>query len=371
MLCVHFFKLITRFRLKSSEWILKLEPFVTFIANVLDASKKKPLVRVALLDDGANLNDLCGEQKGESFRPDKAGYFVGPCSHGTEMARCIRAICPMAELYIARLDDSRKRDGEVFTSASAYEVRLTIRANLPETPKSLVTFQALKWAISMEVDIISMSWTFKMKVNEMDDYEEKFIRQIRDITSSVGSNKPILFGSYPDKGPTAEALHYAPVGLPGVIGIASATIYGEPSKENTQENPDFLLPGENLEISAGKYVSGSSFSTAYASGLAALVLYCLRAHKDLGDDYVIPDSEDERHKRLKNAETGDGMTKIFRNFTRNPADNSFKKDPFVRPYTILGNKNFGLSDHERRKTMQDIVTELLPISQLKSLSALS
>lgn len=129
-------KLITRSRLKSSEWIVKLRPFVDFIANV---SEKKPSVRVALLDDGVNVKNLDGVQEGWSFRPDKVSHFVGPCSHGTEMARCIRAICPMAELYIARLDDSRKRDPAAFTIASAYEVRLTIRTNLPKPPKSLVT----------------------------------------------------------------------------------------------------------------------------------------------------------------------------------------------------------------------------------------
>ena len=214
-----------------------------------------------------------------------------------------------------------------------------------------------------------------MKVNGMDDDEENFIREIREITSSVGSKRPILFGSFPDKGPAFDALEYAPVGLPGVIGIASATICGEPSKENwenTQKNPKFFLPHKEPEISAGNVVSSSSFSTAYASGLAALVLYCLRAHKDLEDD----DLDDERHKRLKTAETSDGMTQIFRNFTQNPTDNSFQnygyqKSPFVRPYIILGKKNFELSDQVKRKTMQDIVTQLLPINQLKSLPALS
>ena len=132
-------KLITRSRLKSSEWVVKLKPFVDFIANV---PEKKPSVRVALIDDGANLINLDGVrvQGGESFRSDNVAYFVGPCSHSTEMARCIGAICPMAELYIARLDDSRERDGGAFTIASAYKVRLTIRTNLPKPPKSLVTF---------------------------------------------------------------------------------------------------------------------------------------------------------------------------------------------------------------------------------------
>ena len=86
--------------------------------------KKQPSVKIALLDDGAKLTGLHGKQAGVSFRPDDGAYFVGPCSHGTEMARCIREICPMAELYIARLDDSI--ENQRFTTASAYKVRLAI-----------------------------------------------------------------------------------------------------------------------------------------------------------------------------------------------------------------------------------------------------
>lgn len=110
----------------SDEWIAKLKPFKQFIHDIL-SSKKKPAVRVALLDDGAKLADLNGKQKGASFRPDNEEYFVGPCSHGTEMARCIREICPMAELHIARLDDSQNVENQKFTTASAYKVRLTVR----------------------------------------------------------------------------------------------------------------------------------------------------------------------------------------------------------------------------------------------------
>jgi len=88
----------------------------------LDLSKK-PSVKVALIDDGCKLTDLDGTQEGWTFRQDKQEYFVGPCEHGTEMARCIRQICPMAELYLARLDDSQDSENEKFTISSCYRVR--------------------------------------------------------------------------------------------------------------------------------------------------------------------------------------------------------------------------------------------------------
>lgn len=85
----------------------------------------RPTVKVALLDDGAKLTDLHGKQEGRSFRAGDETYFVGPCEHGTEMARCIRDICPMAELYVGRLDDSRDVENQKFTLSTCHQVRLT------------------------------------------------------------------------------------------------------------------------------------------------------------------------------------------------------------------------------------------------------
>lgn len=81
-------------------------------------------VKVALLDDGCKLKILEGKQQGQSFHHHHEEYFVGNCSHGTEMARCIREVCPKAELYIARLDTSGIPDKQKFTIASCCEVSL-------------------------------------------------------------------------------------------------------------------------------------------------------------------------------------------------------------------------------------------------------
>jgi hypothetical protein len=84
---------------------------------------KKPTVKVAILDDGAKLTKLRGYQKGLSFCAGNE-WFVGPCEHGTAMAHCIRAVCPMAELFIARLDDMRQVEDQTFTLVSCYDVRI-------------------------------------------------------------------------------------------------------------------------------------------------------------------------------------------------------------------------------------------------------
>lgn len=106
-------------RPKAEDWVNRLKEFKMFMINL----PKKPSIKVALLDDGAKLTALKGKQIGECFCPGKPAYFVGPCEHGTEMARCIREICPMAELYIARLDNSGELENQKFTIMSCHQVR--------------------------------------------------------------------------------------------------------------------------------------------------------------------------------------------------------------------------------------------------------
>ena len=216
--------------------------------------------------------------------------------------------------------------------------------------------------MDLEVDIISMSWTFGRKGADKDEDEREFNKLIEN---AVNSKKFILFGSLPDNH-IAETSKYAPVGLEGVIKIGSATIFGEPSKENLYGSPDFLLPGEQIETQAGEIVRGSSFSTAYASGLAALVLCCLKAHKQLKDPKGILDPEDVRTRRLTKAKDGDGMATIFRNISsRSDADDKTKNERgfFVRPYITLKGK-FEDSEEKKLKTIQRIANTMLPLDTL-------
>lgn len=208
----------------------------------------------------------------------------------------------------------------------------------------------------MKADIISMSWTFKMKGSENDQDEKDFVDLIK---TAVSSKTVILFGSLPDKGTDAETSQYAPVGLSGVIKIGSATIHGQKSPENRFADPDFLLPGEELTTPEGEKVRGSSFSTAYASGLAALILCCLRAHLELKNPYItngaLDPDDDDKTKRLKKAMTVEGMKTIFKVLSHD----EIKGRVFVRPYITFGD-SFEDSEEGKRKAMQRIVKEILP-----------
>lgn len=111
------------------DWLKKMEPFQNFVRVSSQKVKEnaRTKVKVAILDNGASLNSLPSQGlnggRGETFRVDKVEYCVGPCPHGTEMVKCIRKLCPDAELYVARLDDSRVAESkQPFTTESCYKV---------------------------------------------------------------------------------------------------------------------------------------------------------------------------------------------------------------------------------------------------------
>ncbi|WQF82580.1 Putative peptidase S8/S53 domain-containing protein [Colletotrichum destructivum] len=294
--------------LDTNQWIGQLKNFKSFVWNLPIDDTKKPRIKVALLDDGAKLTALHGKQQGRSFHKDKEEFFVGPCEHGTAMARCIREVCPRAELYIARLDDSRKVENQRFTIESCC--------------------QALQWALDMKVDIISISWTFTKKGNANDSYEKKF----EDLVKKAALEKNIIiFGSLPDQA-NVKTQAFAPVGLDEVIKIGAATIYGEGSRQNLYAGPDFLLPGENLPSSTGGLVSGSSYATAYASGLAAIVLYCIKAFEAIGEY----DEDEDILKAWSLAKKRDGMKAIFKTLSGKSPEYHSDSGLFVRPYHIFG-----------------------------------
>lgn len=96
---------------------------------------RKP-VKVALIDDGVSLPDqrLCdkilggksfdyGSRNGDRMRP----YWASERGHGTVMARMITRVCPMAKIYVIRLEThyDHKNQKVRIAPRSAAEVSLT------------------------------------------------------------------------------------------------------------------------------------------------------------------------------------------------------------------------------------------------------
>ena len=335
-------------RPKREEWIEELKAYKQFITNLgnmapMESEKPAPKVKVAILDDGARLADLNGVQSGWLFRADDQEYFVGPGEHGTEMAVCVRDICSVAELFIARLDDSHILEkNQAFTIASCVK--------------------ALRWALDLGADVISMSWTYEMRHDNKDPDKTEFERLVK---MAVDGHKAVLFGSLPDLGPNKDASSRSPVGLDGVIKISSATRAGHVVDDNLHQLSQFLLPGRDIENSRHELVRGSSFATASAAGLAALLLNSFRVLAAFRYD-----DDDLARKALRVAKSPAGMKGIFDRLApetgREAGGINSNIGRFVRPSVVLyAPDTLNMSEEGKVVRLRDIVNNLVPDSLIK------
>ncbi|CAI7570067.1 unnamed protein product [Penicillium glandicola] len=251
-------------RSRDSKWMRALRDFADFLKNAKVSHSRLKRVKIAIIDDGIDttLPELSDRIKnGESFyhldpfAVHRGAYYVPSGAHGTLMARCICQVCPMADLYIGQLEtlpgfDDRRS----FTIESATE--------------------AIEWAVQQEVDIISMSWSIESKV-EPDDFK-RAIKMAADA-------KITMFCASIDAGPTVKDRSY-PGKFPGPIKIGASTAVGSKLSWVSSDKEMFLVPGEipnfvshsSTANTPMQSTGGSSISTALASGLAGVLIYCER-----------------------------------------------------------------------------------------------
>ncbi|KAM0226770.1 hypothetical protein ACHAPO_012087 [Fusarium lateritium] len=220
-----------------SPWIHCMMRLSTLLKSACDEAQVR-LVKVAIVDDGVDVS-LEGLQNkialGQSFCPYANSsemmtpYFVSSSNHGTSMATLICSLCPMVQLYVARLDQRQ--------TPSSNQRHITADS----------AAQAVRWATDCGVDIISMSWTIETSMTETPE-----MRSLQDAIRRASD-----FG--------------------GCIKIGSASNTGDAMSWVKVEKVDYLLPGSNVpfSITEGKtnlHESGSSIATAAASGLAAFLM---------------------------------------------------------------------------------------------------
>jgi hypothetical protein len=236
-------------------------------------------VKIAVIDDGvdASLVSLDGKiAVGKSFCPyanssELIGSYYAPSgNHGTCMASLICKICPEVSLYVARLDERISPASNPGSSSSSRQI----------TAKSAA--EAIRWATSCDVDIISMSWTIETPVVGNEDMES-----FEKAVAAARAKNILMFCSTSDQGSSTKDICY-PGDFEGCIKIGGATDTGEPLAWVGADKVDFLLPGKNVPFvnNEGKtvsYESGSSVATAAASGLAGLLLFCGRVLERTGD----------------------------------------------------------------------------------------
>ncbi|PNP59103.1 hypothetical protein THARTR1_01351 [Trichoderma harzianum] len=226
-------------------------------------------IKVALIDDGVDASHwilrnnikegitYCTSTSNNSHIP--SSFYSSATGHGTLMATLICDICPGIDLYVAKLDDQNSGGDFNFTAKSAAD--------------------AIKWAVSKQVDIISMSWTIEESTADKNGIEE-----LNQALMEAAKNDILLFCAARDEGlenPTNKPYPAAST-TSNITIVGAAGPSGAISTWVSMESIDLLFPGlEIREACADRMpvdmsaVDGSSTATACASGLAGLLLRIL------------------------------------------------------------------------------------------------
>ncbi|GCB22177.1 major intracellular serine protease [Aspergillus awamori] len=189
--------------------------------------KYSPTVKVAIIDDEidpfqANLQENI--DGGTSFhhrpgRPDRPVYYwSAPGGHGTEMAKLICRICPKACLCIIHLDEGLgKKEARQIQPGTAIE--------------------AIKWATTAGVHIISMSWSINQSKVSGDLYNDfqNFIRAMYDKGIT-------MFCAASDHGNTSVSLgnNDLPAAFSNPLKTGAATVDGKNSPRLVHRNWTFI-----------------------------------------------------------------------------------------------------------------------------------
>lgn len=258
-------------------WLAALDKFTGIIRNYptededpegLYTLRGDREVRVAIIDDGYDgIDPDLSVAGGKSFyvqHPEKRiyPYYCSSAGHGTLMAKLVKRVCPLAKLYVARLDQGEGLRGEIQPTAES-------------------AAKAIRWAINKNVQIISMSWTIYLETKNPEN------DSLKAAINEASNENILMFGSAADRGLNDGDAYPGPAMPQKVFCIGAAKESGAP-EDWSDRGAIFVLPGSDSGIGLPdgkggfKRDPGSSFATALASGLAALILLCveLSAHRE-------------------------------------------------------------------------------------------
>ncbi|KAL8399862.1 hypothetical protein RB594_000326 [Gaeumannomyces avenae] len=194
----------------------------------------------ARIQDGCSFVD-------ENFRFSPWLFASNP--HGTQMANLICAIDPFCQIYVARVaEDSSKI-----------------------TPKRVA--KAIKWARSLDVDVISMSFAMGHSDSDLEDELREATKQGIVMTCSAHDEGSRISKAYP-----ADLKS----DLLSLLVLAACDEYGKLLRDLSPNKYDYMIRGQNIAagvidfLKSEDVITGSSVSTALAAGLCSLILTCDR-----------------------------------------------------------------------------------------------
>jgi len=284
-------------------WLKHMDAFAEYLFRIPD--NVQDAIRVAVIDDGFDgfQEDYTDNVvSGVSFcrysdtNSLMNAYYVPSGRHGTIMASLICRVCPLAKLYVARLDEYKISGGKRrITAQSAAD--------------------AVRWAITKGVHIISMSWTIESSSTAPD------IEDFRKAIKDAAAKNIILLCAFSDQGNVSSTSCF-PGAFDETMTIGAATSLGHPCTWVDKSQVDLLFPGEHIIVEqkpgpSSRAESGSSLATALAAGMVALLLHLTQLVKpDLYEQF----RKDMKAKLLKQVGSGQyfNVKELFRlDFNKN------------------------------------------------------
>ncbi|RSM08195.1 hypothetical protein CEP52_004869 [Fusarium oligoseptatum] len=302
----------------STEWFNNLEvlnEYLTAHACEVDEPYETNRVKIAVIDSGL-WEGRQGDANITYKNFIKEGKYKDNPQHGTNSVDLICKVYGRAELYVAKVFEGNEARGN--------------------TSKYMA--EAIKWAISKKVDIISISAGFKQEGHG------ELEAQIKMATAG-GAEPEILVFAAASNWQNISGVAYPASMTDRVICIFCCNGGLKPSRQwnpNPRNNAaNFAFLGEDVILDSGpKPLCGTSVSTALAAGLAAKLLDFSRQ-----PDVQSWISKASREKMRTKA----GMSAIFKEMSRK---NVSEKYECVAPWKILPAQ----LDHGRKKIREAICT---------------
>lgn len=267
------------------------------VANNKDCVSRMRPIKVAIIDDGVtpgHLSRPSALEDGWPFAGPKKTqsrskpYYHSEKGHGTKMARLIQMMCPYASLYVAKVDMHKDSDGSVASEAAKVSLPnvLVFEFMLKRLGPSIELFeliftkwQAVKWAVEKQVDIISMSWTVKrIKIGNFDNGNG--IVSLDSAIQAAANDNILMFCAVQDGAHyEADEIYPSQSDTTKLMTVGSADETGERSAFVKKDSANYLFPGEiSLPSILDEKDQGSSVATAVAAGMAAMILWCAEYH---------------------------------------------------------------------------------------------
>jgi hypothetical protein len=246
-------------------WLITMDNFASLLDR-LEPPDLEEAITVALIDDGIDIDDpilrpsivagrsFCSRDVEQNLNEP---YYVSSGGHGTAMASLICRVCPNVKLYVLKLDEYRSELGKRQITAES-------------------AAKAVRAAVERGVHIISMSWSIEPTGNT---------EELKDAIVLAAKEGILMFCAATDQGAYGDNTYPAASTTNELFKIGAAEASGTALKWlGDQRAVDFIFPGHNVikerpgEVPPDKYTSltGSSVATALASGLAAVILYCVQ-----------------------------------------------------------------------------------------------